>query len=236
MNVLSGQNGGLSASCLGFALLNLDRRPWLSGTCLGLLSCKPQLAVCVPVALLAARRWRACAAAAASAAALGLAATAILGIGAWQAFLANAAGARASIETLSIKWPMMQSFYGALRLAGFSSATGYGVQIVVAALAMAMLARICWKRPGAGAEVAALATAALLVTPYLYDYDLVILLPPMAWMAGQASRTGWLAGEKPLLLLLFLAPLAARAAGVMLGVTIAPLLILAMLMAIGRRA
>jgi hypothetical protein len=236
MNVLSGQNGGLSASCLGFALLSLDGLPWLGGSCLGLLSCKPQLAVCVPIALLAARRWRAAVAAGVTAAALALAATGALGIGAWRAFVQNAGGARASIETLPIKWPMMQSFYGALRLAGFSSAAGYGVQIVAAGAAIGFLVRICWRRSGGGAELAALAVASLLVTPYLYDYDLVVLAAPMAWMAGQASRTGWLWGEKILLLLLYLAPLGARAAGLLLGVTIAPLLLLAMLVAIHRRA
>ncbi len=236
MNVFSGQNGGLTASCLGAALLNLDRRPWLGGACLGLLSCKPQLALGVPVALLAARRAHAAVAAALTAAGLALAATGVLGVGTWRAFLANAAGARASIETLPIKWPMMQSFYGAARLAGLSSATAYGVQIVAAVAALGLLARLCRNRPGAGAEMAALAAASLLVTPYLYDYDLVVLVVPIAWLAGEARRTTWLWGEKALLLLLYLAPLGARAAGLELGLAIAPPLVLALLLAIARRA
>ncbi len=236
MNMFGGQNGGLWASCLGLAALNLDRRPWLGGACLGLLSCKPQLAVCVPVALLAARRWRACAAAAIGAAALASASALVLGLGAWQAFLANAGHARADIETLPVKWPMMQSFYGALRLAGFSSGAGYAVQIAAAILALSLLARLCWRRPGAEAEMAALSASCLLVTPYLYDYDLVVLSVPMAWLAGQARRAVWLWGDKALLLLLYLAPFGARAAGLELGVTIAPPLLLALLLAIGRRA
>ncbi len=236
MNVFSGQNGGLSASCLAFALLTLERNPWVAGGCLGLLSCKPQLAACVPVALLAARRWQAAAAAAATAAALAGVATLVLGTGAWAGFLANAPAARTDIETLAIKWPMMQSFYAGIRMAGFPVWAGYAGQALVAGVALALLGRVCWRRRGAGPEMAALAVTALLVTPFLYDYDLVLLAAPIAWMAGDASRRGWLRGEKGLLLLCYLAPLGARAAGLALGVAIGPLLMLALLAAIARRA
>jgi hypothetical protein len=235
MNVFSGQNGGLSAACLAFALLSLDRRPWLGGACLGLLSCKPQLAACVPVALLAARRWRAAVAAGAMAAVLIGLATWVLGLGAWQGFLANAPAARASIETIAIKWPMMQSLYAGIRLAGFSVRAGYAGQLCLALAALALLIRICLRRPGAGPEIAALAAAALLVTPYFYDYDLVLLSVPIAWLAGDASRHGWAKGEKPLLLLCYLAPFGARAIGMRFGIAIAPPLILWLLLAIHRR-
>jgi hypothetical protein len=236
MNVFSGQNGGLSASCLAFAMLTLDRRPWLGGMFLGLLSYKPQLAACVPVALLAGRRWRAAAAAAGTAAVLAGVATLVLGQGAWDGFLANAPLARHDIETLAIKWRMSQSFYGAMRLSGCGLQAGYLVQGSVAVLAVAVLAWIGWRRRGAGPDMAALSVTALLVTPFLYDYDLVLLAAPIAWLAGEASRTRWLAGERILLLLCYLAPLGARAAGMALGVTIGPPLVLAMLAAIARRA
>jgi hypothetical protein len=236
MNVFSGQNGGLSASCLAAGMLTLDRAPWLGGACLGLLSCKPQLAACVPVALLAARRWQAAAAAAFSAACLAAVATLALGPGAWAGFLSNAPAARTDIETLAIKWPMMQSLYAGLRLAGFGTAIGYAGQAAIAALALAALILVCWRRSGAGAEMAALSVTALLVTPFLYDYDLVLMTVPLAWAASQASRQGWLRGEKLLLLLCYLAPLGARATGEKLGVPIGPPLALGLLAIILRRA
>ncbi len=236
MNVFSGQNGGLTASCLAFALLTLDRNPWLGGACLGLLSCKPQLAACVPVALLAARRWRAAAAAAGTAALLAAAATTVLGLEAWTGFLANAPAARADIEHLAIKWPMMQSLYGALRLAGAGPAAGYVGQVAVAVVALGVLASICWRRRGAGPEMAALSVTALLVTPFLYDYDLVLMAPALAWMAGDRARRGLSHGETILLLGCYLAPLGARAAGLALGITIGPVLALCLLTAIARRA
>ncbi len=236
MNVFSGQNGGLTASCLAFALLTLDRHPWLGGACLGLLSCKPQLAACVPVALLAARRWRAAAAAACMAVVLAGAATLVLGLGAWQGFLANAPAARADIETLAIKWPMMQSFYGALRLAGAGAAAGYAGQLAMALVALGVLAWICWRKRGAGPEMAALSVTALLVTPFLYDYDLVLMAPALAWLAGDDVRRRLAHGEMILLLACYLAPLGARAAGLELGITIGPVLALGLLAAIARRA
>ena len=235
MNVLSGQNGALTASCFAAALLVLDRRPWLAGACLGMLSCKPQLAICIPLALFAARRWRAAIGAAACLLLLTALATLVLGTGAWAGFLSNAPAARASIETLAIKWPMMQSTYAAFRLAGFSVQAGYAGQLGAACIAVILLVRICWRRPGGGPEMAALSTAALLVTPYLYDYDLILLTVPVAWVAGQAMQGIWLPGEKLLLLLCYLAPLGARAAGLELSITIAPPLVLTLLVFIGRR-
>ncbi|MBM4286055.1 MAG: DUF2029 domain-containing protein [Deltaproteobacteria bacterium] len=52
-NFFQGQNGFLSTALLGGGLLLLDRRPWLAGALLGLLTYKPHLAVLVPVVLLA---------------------------------------------------------------------------------------------------------------------------------------------------------------------------------------
>jgi alpha-1,2-mannosyltransferase len=265
MNVFSGQNGGLSAACLAGAMLTLERNPWLGGACLGLLSCKPQLAACVPVALLAARRWRAALAAAITAAMLALAATLVLGPGAWQGFLGNAPAARHDIETIAMKWPMMQSFYAGIRMAGFPAWAAYAGQAVIAPLALALLVSVCWRRPGragrdlgtplgagpelnaepelsarpelgAGAEMAALSATALLVTPFLYDYDLVLLTVPIAWVAGDAARRGWLAGERAVVLACYLAPLAARACGLELGITVGPPLVLALLVVVARRA
>jgi hypothetical protein len=44
-------------------------------------------------------------------------------------------------------------------------------------------------------QAAALAAAALLATPYLYVYDLVVLAIPMAFLIRTARVTGFLRGE-----------------------------------------
>jgi len=236
MNGLSGQNAPLSAACFAGAAIWLDSRPILAGMCLGGLVCKPQLAVCVPVALLAARRIRALLACGATACGFCLLSWLVLGTGVWRGFLANAPNARADIETIAIKWPKLQSFFGAVRLAGGGNGAAYAVQGVVSVAALVLLARLAWRRPGAGHEAAMMVTTSLLFTPFLYDYDLAILAVPMAWLMAQAQRTGWRPWEKILLLTLFLLPLVARACGMMLGVIIAPPLVAALMGLLLRRA
>ena len=236
MNGLSGQNAALSASCLAAGAVWLERRPLLAGAALGGLACKPQLAVCVPVALLLARRWRALVACGASASALAALSWAVLGAGVWRGFFGNAGNARADIETIAIKWPKMQSLFGAIKLAGGGNGLAYGAQSVLSAMALAALAWVAWRRPGARLEMAALTAAALLFTPFLYDYDLALLAVPLACLTALAQTTGWLASEKLLLATLFLAPLVARAGGLLAGVTIGPPLIAALLVLVSRRA
>jgi len=49
--------------------------------------------------------------------------------------------------------------------------------------------------------------------PYFYEYDAVILAVPMAWLLGEAVRTGFLPGERGALLAAFAAPLIASIPG-----------------------
>ena len=58
-NILAGQNGFLTASLLGASLLSLERRPVLAGVFIGALTFKPQFGILLPVALAAAKQWRA---------------------------------------------------------------------------------------------------------------------------------------------------------------------------------
>jgi len=53
VNIGHGQNGFLTTALLGGALHLLDRRPWLAGVLIGLLTYKPQFGVLIPIALLA---------------------------------------------------------------------------------------------------------------------------------------------------------------------------------------
>ena len=86
VNIGHGQNGFLTAALLGGALHLLDRRPWLAGVLIGLLAYKPQFGVLIPVALLAAGRWRTIGAAVATVAALLAVSFVMLGGGVWHAF------------------------------------------------------------------------------------------------------------------------------------------------------
>ena len=235
MNALSGQNGGLSTVCFAGFMLLLERHALLAGACLGLLTCKPQLVPCVPVALIAARRWTALAGFVATGAALALTSAIAFGIEPWHGFLANAPNARIDLETLPFKWEKMQSTFAAVRLFGGSTNSAYIVQGTVSFIAIGTLAVLAARRPGAGAEAAALTLCSLLATPFLYDYDLAALAIPLAWIAASAQATGWRSWEKLVASALFLLPLLLRASGMGLGLTLAPPFLLTLLVVIARR-
>lgn len=234
MNAVSGQNGGLSAACLAGALLLLERRPYLAGACLGLLSFKPQLAAMAPLALIAAGRGRALAGAGGAGLLLAGLAFAVFGPAAWAGFAANSAVARHYIDSDPAIWRYEQSLYAQIRLAGGGLRLAYLLHGLVAAGAAAALLLVCRRRPGA-AEIAVLATVALLVPPYLNDYDLPVTAVPLAWLAGRGVRDGFLPGEKMLLALLYIMPFAARLTAQHLGVTLAPGLLLCLLAMLLRR-
>ena len=59
-------------------------------------------------------------------------------------------------------------------------------------------------------RASALIVASLLATPYVLDYDMIVLGPAIAWFAAHGLERGFLSWEKSALALAFLAPLIAR--------------------------
>jgi hypothetical protein len=235
VNLVSTQNGGLSAALFGGAMTLLDRRPALAGALLGGFAFKPQLALCLPVALICARRFRAVAGCAASAIALCLLSWIVLGGTAWQGFAGALPFTRAIMLHAANVWGTSNSVYAALRILGAGAAPAMAAQALSAILAASVLARLCWRRPGGQAEIAASIAAALLMTPYVMDYDLISLGVPMAWFAARSATSGWRAWEKSLLALLYVYPWMARIV-CLKGVPVTPLLCAALLLLIARRA
>ena len=86
MNGLIGQNGFLTAAIFTGESRFSAERPFVAGIILGSLVIKPQLALLLPVAVIAARLWPAIAGAVASAAAFGLVSLALFGTGVFTGF------------------------------------------------------------------------------------------------------------------------------------------------------
>lgn len=91
-NVMTGQNAFFTSALLvgGFGLIG--RHPVVGGALLGILTFKPQFWLMVPVALLAARQWRALGAAAASALLLALSSLLVFGPEIWRAWIGLVTG------------------------------------------------------------------------------------------------------------------------------------------------
>jgi hypothetical protein len=85
-------------------------------------------------------------------------------------------------------------------------------------------------------KAAGLCAAIPLATPYLLDYDLVLLALPIAWLAGARLAGGFRLGEKPLLVATWLLPLLARPLGAALHLPLVPVVVAALLVDVLRRA
>ncbi|WP_158818009.1 glycosyltransferase family 87 protein [Methylocapsa sp. S129] len=235
-NLGHGQNAYLSAALFGGGALMLNTRPIAAGLCLGALAYKPHLAIIVPVALLAARRWRTLLAAAASAIGFCLASLFVFGADTWRAFLDASPKARIALEQNMVGDEKMQSVFAGVRLLHGGLTLAYGLQIVAALGVCAALVHLQRRSFRSGAEGPAMVAAALLASPFLLDYDLVLLAIPLAWIARDTSRTGFLPFEKTILAVAFILPAVSRSIAAYAGLPLAPLTIAAVLILILRRA
>jgi alpha-1,2-mannosyltransferase len=227
VNLGHGHNGFLTATLLGTALLLLDRRPIVSGALFGLIAYKPQFGLMIPLVLAATGRWRTIAAAAATVAALVLAATAAFGLQVWDAFLASTRLTRILVlEAGDTGWHKIQSIFSWVRMWGGTVGTAYLIQ---GASVVALGASLVWLWRSAVSyplKAAALTIGAILATPYSLDYDLMVLAPALAFLAADGFARGFLPWEKTSLAILWIVPLVARSVAQW---TLLPLGLIAML-------
>jgi len=235
INVGHGQNGFLSAALFGAGALWLDRRPIVAGLCLGALAYKPHLGIMIPIALAIGGRWRTFAAAAFAVLALAVASYGMFGIETWRGFLADSSLARQTLEQGLVGDAKMQSAFAAVRLWGGSLGWAYAVQAAVAALAAAGLVWLHRHAPRSGAEGPAMIVAALIASPFLLDYDLVILAAPLAWMLREGVKGGFIGWEKTILAAAFVLPAVSRMLATQGMLPLGPLVMAALLVAILRR-
>ena len=192
---LHGQATFLLVAVVAGGCMMLDRRPVLAGLILGLVVCKPHLALLFPVALIASGRWRTLGGMTASAIGLIVASALAFGLRPWRGFLADLPLARRVLEEGLLPWDTMPTVFAAARMQGASVRAAYAAQ-TVSALAIVASVALLW-RGGEGdsrLKVAALVTGCLLISPYTFDYDLILLAFPIGLLAQWGvGRTGpWL--------------------------------------------
>jgi len=237
MNLIQGQNGFVNAALMGAGLLALDRRPVWSGFAFGLLAYKPQFGLLIPLVLAATGRWRVFAVAGGVVFVLIGAVTWAFGTDIWRAFFISTVFTREVVlEAGALRWDKLVSVFAALRLLGASVQVAYmaqGLLVVSVAVVLVWL----WRKPVAMAlKSAGLVTAALLVTPYALDYDLVILGLGIAWMVAHGLKHGFLAWEKSVLAVAWIMPLVSRLVAIGLHLPLALIVMVLLLGLILRRA
>ena len=202
MNGLIGQNGFLTTAIFAAGAAMLRKRPFLAGAILGALVIKPQLCLLLPVAVLAARLWPAIAGALATSLGLLLISFVLFGAGVFTGFW-NILPLYTELMRQD-KWPWNEfiSVFAFIRYFGVDQTVALSVQAVVA-IAAAVLTWIAWSRDWEE-QVPVLATATLLIPPYLLTYDALLMIVPIAFWVRQQPRP-YLAG---LLWLLCVLPIA----------------------------
>lgn len=208
INAVSGQNGFLSAALMLGGVICLDRRPIAAGVLFGLLAFKPHLAFVLPFTLLAIGAWRAMAAAALTAIVLVVGSVALFGIEPWQHYF-EVTGAYQVLLLQKFQGfytMMMASVFAGARTFGLSYSAAMAIQIAVAlpVLAGACLAVRRTSDPCRRAFV--LASAAPLLTPYAFNYDLTALAAALIWMIE--GRLSWSRKWRPVCFLAYIAPVA----------------------------
>ena len=199
-NVLVGQNGFLTASLIGGFLILLPARPVLAGICLGLLSYKPQYGLLFPLVLIATAQWRAFVAAGVTVAVLAAAATLAFGFESWQAFMHwMPMFSQAFLVEGRAPWFKMQSLYAMVRYLGSGETLGWALQYaLMAAVAVTMV--VLWRsRVRYALKAAGLACGTLLVTPYLFLYDVMVLAIAVGFLIRLGLAHGFPCHELPAL-------------------------------------
>ncbi len=195
-NFIVGQNGFLTAGLVGGALVLLERRPILAGVLLGLLTYKPHLGLLFPIALVAGGYWRAFFTAALVAMLMAAASWLAFGGDTWHAFFASIGHtSQAFLSEGWADWSKLQTAFGLTRTLGGGEALAWTVQAVVALVTAGAVATLWRSRVGYEIKAAALGAGAMLATPYLYMYDLVVLAVPLAFLFRLGRAHGFLPQE-----------------------------------------
>ncbi len=200
INALVGQNGFLTAALIGGALYLIPVRPVLAGICLGLLTYKPQYGLLFPIALIAAGHWRVFVSAAVTAIVLASASWLAFGIESWLAFFQwMPKFSQAFLTEGKAPWWKMQSIFALVRYFGGTEPLGWAFHWVLTASVAVVTALIWRSRVPYTLKAASLAAGALLTTPYLFMYDMMVLAVPVAFVVRIGLRSGFRAWELPAL-------------------------------------
>ena len=156
----------------------LARRDGLAGLAIGLLAIKPHLAILIPLALAASGRWRAFAYGGAVAISFTALSTLVFGGEYVVAFLSEGSRLAGAVLREEHHWATIASVFVAAKLFGAPTALAWALHSTVA-LAAAALVCLRFRRDGVTREtLALLAAASLLISPYVMDYDLLLLAVP----------------------------------------------------------
>jgi hypothetical protein len=233
LTITHGQTSFLIAALLGGGCwLLVSGRKVLAGILFGLAVIKPQFGLLLPILLLASREWRTIASAVVTALVLAGLTTLAYGADVWLDWQATTAKAQQALTEGAMGFARLQSLFAAARLAGLGATGALALQAILAAFCAILIARAGWRQGFTRETAAAMLAGSLLVTPFVLDYDLLLLAFPLTVLAMSEARS-W---ERFVTLLGFALPAFARPLAMETGIVLAPAILLALFVLLLRRA
>lgn len=225
-----GQNTSFIAALLIAGIASLPGSPWLAGLLLGLVSLKPQAFVLIPIALLAAREWRALVITLGTALILVMLSIAVFGWDAWHLWLQGVSGPSQmlspSMTGVRGYGTDMGGIFSSAGLVGMSRPMQWLMQGLGATVGTVGTLIVFRRTQETWIRLAALCLGTLLVTPYWLAYDLLPIAVAMVLATESPLRNGWRRHQLVVGLCLWLLPdfMGRLANG---GVPLAPAVVLA---------
>jgi hypothetical protein len=149
---------------------------------------------------------------------------------AWTAFLQSLPiASQSTLDQGRAEWGKLQSAYGIMRMVGATSAIAWVVQGVLAGAVAVALAALWRSKTSFDLKAAALAVGTVMVVPYIFLYDLVILAVAIAFLLRASGEAGPTPGEMRVLaiagLLIVIFPLVKAPTGLAATMVVAFLII-----------
>jgi hypothetical protein len=191
VNLSVAHTGFLAAGLLTVALHSLVTSPLAAGVAFGLLAFKPQLGLMIPIALAAGGHWRAIAAAAGTILAACLASIAAFGVEPWLAFPGQLDHITDIFRFERTNMRMLVSVYGLGRTLGLDHVAALVPQVFVTVAAGVVVFRLWRSHVPQALKAAGLIVASLVASPYLYVYDLTLLVAALVFLARAAGDAGF---------------------------------------------
>src|SRR5262249_16615050 len=111
-----------------------------------------------------------------------------------------------TLELGQVGFSKMQSAFAVARSLGASVSTAYAIHAGVAMLTVSGLILAVRRPISTAMQRSLIVIACLLITPFSFFYDMVIVALPLAWMLSEWQKQGFPSWSKLVLVAVFLTP------------------------------
>ena len=181
-----GQSNFLTCGIFMLGVSLIATSPFTAGAVLGLMLLKPQLALLLPVAMLAGREWRVIAGAIVSAAVVLTIGLILFGWSSYEAFWKILPHYVEFVRDARLPWYELASPFEVARSARIPQVPALVIHIAIAMTATALTARAWWLK--LDERVPILAASTMLISPYFFTYDCLLIVIPIGWLVEQGKR------------------------------------------------